>query len=149
MKKKLILKMMVCMSFAFLIAGCGKAETVDEAPRANATEESKTQKVSVTTDVSEDTEEKTAISDRELFEAFLKNNAEVRFTNYQPEKYYEINGYMFDKDDGVTLNDLLATYDRYYLEELSYTEIIKNISYTYIDAGDTGKQQLVVECGFP
>lgn len=89
------------------------------------------------------------LSDEELFEAFLKDKAEVHFNNYQPEKYYELNGYFFDKKNSVTLNELLSVYNKYYLEELSYSDIFYNLAYTYIDAGDTGKQQLVVECGFP
>lgn len=97
----------------------------------------------------EEEPEEVALTDEELFDEFLKDRAEVHFHNYQPDQYFEINVPMFGEGESVTLSELLAIYDEYFMEELSYDVISKEIGYTYIDAGDAGKQQLVVESRFP
>lgn len=149
MKKKSILVIFLCIAMVIMSVGCTKEE---DAKQESTSKKHKSKKDKVTVEATqspkEDTEDEIA-SDEELFKLFLKDGVEVHFSNYQPEKYYEIGEYMFDPDDSVTLSELLAVYDKHYLEELSYTELYKNISYTYIDAGDTGKKQLVVECTFP
>ena len=153
MKKKLLLAVMMCVTIAATMVGCDKDEAENAQVESSAVEEGEKKALNINSKPSNNNEDvaksEESTTDEELFEAFLKNNAEVHFNNYQPEKYYEINGYMFNKDDSVTLDELLAVYNKYYLEELSYSDIIYNLSYTYIDAGDSGKQQLVVECGFP
>lgn len=149
MKKKSILAILLCVAMVFSMAGCNKSEPEKE-EKPKATKEAKKEKVTVSdTRKANEDPEKEAVSAEDLYEAFLKDGAEVHFNNYQPEKYYEIDEYIFEPDDSATLSELLAAYDKYYLSELTYTEPFKNISYTYIDAGDAGKQQLVVECGFP
>lgn len=149
MKKRSILAVLLCAAMVFSMAGCNKSEPEKE-EKPKATAEAKKEKVTVSdTRKANEDPEKEAVSAEDLYEAFLKDGAEVHFNNYQPENYYEIGEYIFEPDDSATLSELLAAYDKYYLSELTYTEPFKNISYTYIDAGDTGKQQLVVECGFP
>lgn len=144
---------LVSVTLTASLIGCSKGDA-ENATVENSVAEPKKEKTTVSSKPSQSDEnangdKTTPLSDEELFEAFLKDKAEVHFNNYQPEKYYELNGYFFDKKDSVTLNELLSVYNKYYLEELSYSDISYNLAYTYIDAGDTGKQQLVVECGFP
>lgn len=144
---------LVSVTLTASLIGCSKGDA-ENATVENSVAEPKKEKTTVSSKPSQSDEnangdKTTPLSDEELFEAFLKDKTEVHFNNYQPEKYYELNGYFFDKKDSVTLNELLSVYNKYYLEELSYSDIFYNLAYTYIDAGDTGKQQLVVECGFP
>lgn len=144
---------LVSVTLTASLIGCSKGDA-ENATVENSVAEPKKEKTTVSSKPSQSDEnangdKTTPLSDEELFEAFLKDKAEVHFNNYQPEKYYELNGYFFDRKDSVTLNELLSVYNKYYLEELSYSDIFYNLAYTYIDAGDTGKQQLVVECGFP
>lgn len=144
---------LVSVTLTASLIGCSKGDA-ENATVENSVAEPKKEKTTVSSKPSQSDEnangdKTTPLSDEELFEAFLKDKVEVHFNNYQPEKYYELNGYFFDKKDSVTLNELLSVYNKYYLEELSYSDIFYNLAYTYIDAGDTGKQQLVVECGFP
>lgn len=154
MKKKLLFSILICTMLAMSMTACGSkedepeasAETKEEQIQDTTKPESKKNPVKVN---SGNEQKEKEVSDQDLFNAFLKDQAEVHFNNYQPEKYYEINEYMFKKDDTATLSELLAVYNKYYLEELAYSDIFYNLSYTYIDAGDAGKQQLVVESDFP
>lgn len=150
MKKKVLFFILLCIMLIGAMTACGSKENEDQ--ESNKNKEIHTQDMAQT-DLEKDpvnvktlNEEK--VTDQDLFNAFLKDQAEVHFNNYQPEKYYEFNEFMFEKNDSATLNELLAVYNKYYLEELAYSDILYNLSYTYIDAGDVGNKQLVVECGF-
>ena len=156
MKKRALY--LLCAVLTVAITGCGGSKETSENTAskdtsvAAETEDVTTEDVATEVAETEDAtaEDVTALkSDKELFEAFLKDNEEVHFNNFRPECYFEINEYMFDEDESCTLSELLERYDRYYLEELSYSDIYKNIKYTYIDAGAVGNEQLVVECSFP
>lgn len=145
MKKKSVLTAFLLIIMTASIIGCGQEEASSTEPK----DEMPQKGITLNTESPEETQGEEPVSDEELFEAFLKNREEVHFTNYQPEKYFEICEYLYDKEDSATLNELIATYDKYYLEELTYTPVYYDIGYTYIDMGDVGRKQLVVECGFP
>ena len=150
---KKIFFILICMLLAGTMTACGSpkdeawasSETQGEQAQDTARKEPKRNSAKVSSD-NGTKEEK--VTEQELFDAFLKDQAEVHFNNYQPEKYYKINEFMFGKNDSVTLSELLAAYHKYYLEELAYSDVLYNLSCTYIDAGDAGKQQLVIACGF-
>ena len=169
MKKKNIFSILVCALLVFSLTGCGvlnflKPKTKGNTDSANADqtvssdatssskEDSKADSTddALATDEAKGDEEPAAdMTDQELFDDFLKGHGEVHLDNYQPEKFYNYGEYMFAKGDSVTLDQLLGSYEQYYMQALTYTEPWRNISYTYIDAGDAGRKELVVECSFP
>lgn len=168
MKKKKILSILVCALLVFSLTGCGvlsflkprtkgnmDSANADQTVSSDATSSSKEDSKADSTDDALATDEANGdesagnMTDQELFDDFLKGHGEVHFDNYQPEKFYNYGEYMFAKGDSVTLDQLLGTYEQYYMQALTYTEPWRNISYTYIDAGDAGRKELVVECSFP
>lgn len=146
MKKRVVLSVFACTALVIALTAC-KEETSANAPVITSilTEEKAEPEVSVK-DVEREEESVTADV---LFSAFLKDEATVHFNNFQPEKFFTEGEYMFNKDDSVTFSELLSAYDRYYLEQVSYMEIYRNIRYAFIEAGDAGKKQLVIESIFP
>ena len=155
MKKKRILSILICALLVFSLTGCGdlgflkpitKGNTdstnADQTVSTDATSSSKEDSKADSTDDALATDEANGdesagnMTVQELFDDFLKGHGEVHFDNYQPEKFYNYGEYMFAKGDSVTLDQLLGTYEQYYMQALTYTEPWRNISYTYIDAGD-------------
>ncbi len=153
MKKRILVFGLLCVALVFGASGCKKKSVTVSDDKAPVTEDADGEEVKpeealeVTEAVAEPEEE--VMSDEELYNEFLKGRARVYFNNYQPDKYFEIGKTMFDKNDSVTLCELLSIYEQYYMEEMTYSEVTRNLGYTYIDAGDTGEKQLVVECIFP
>ena len=97
---KKIFFILICMLLAGTMTACGSpkdeawasSETQGEQAQDTARKEPKRNSAKVSSD-NGTKEEK--VTEQELFDAFLKDQAEVHFNNYQPEKYYKINEFMF------------------------------------------------------